>query len=96
MTRQELEKTYAVDTHGLICDPGKFEGEALYVPYFWDVYLNGFADDDDGKTLTFNVDDDDRKQFPELSNVHHIELWEDDNGFVYCDTFNETGTQVKA
>jgi hypothetical protein len=77
---------YEIDSHGIIRSPGKFEGEPRYVPYFWDAYLNGMADDDDGVTLTFDVNDDDRKLFPELEGVKHVYLEESDQGFVYSQT----------
>ncbi len=62
--------------------PGKFEGEARYVPYFWDVYMDGGADDDDGTVLTFNVSDEDKKLFPELRGRKRVKLMEQDSGFV--------------
>lgn len=36
MTRKEIAETYKVDERGVIRSPGKFEGEPIYVPYFWD------------------------------------------------------------
>jgi hypothetical protein len=65
-----------------VSGPGKFEGEAPYVPYFWDAYLNGAADDDTNGILTFNVTDEDRALFPELADRDAVYLYEDDNGFV--------------
>lgn len=62
--------------------PGIFEGEARYVPYFWDAYLNGMADDDDGEILTFNVNDDDILSFPELKDRETVKLYERNDGFV--------------
>jgi hypothetical protein len=62
--------------------PGKFEGEQAYVPYFWDCYLDGGADGDDGKVLTFDVTDADRLLFPELSRRKRVRLVERDDGFV--------------
>jgi len=84
MTRQEIETSYRVE-NGVIRSPGKFEGEPVYVPYFWQFYLEGGAEDDDGETLTFHVTDEDRAMFPELANVRHVFLWESDDGFVACD-----------
>lgn len=66
----------------IVSRPGKFEGEQPYVPYFWDVYLDGFADDDDGERLVFNVCDTDREMFPELGDREQVILVETDNGFV--------------
>ena len=82
MTRQDLLTQYDVDENGIIVSLGKFESEPLYIPYFWDMYLNGFADDDDGESLTFEVTIEDREQFPELANVRHVFIWETDQGFV--------------
>ena len=45
MTRQDIENAYEV-RDGIICSPGKFEGEAVYAPYFWEAYLNGGEDID--------------------------------------------------
>jgi hypothetical protein len=84
MTRQDILNEYKVNEQGIIQSPGKFEGEMLYVPYFWDAYLNGMADDDDGNVLTFIVDSGDKNEFPELANITKIHLEESDNGFVYC------------
>ena len=85
MTRQEIETTYNVE-NGVIRSPGKFEAEPVYVPYFWDAYMNGGADEDDGDILTFDVNDEDRAMFPELANVRQVFLWENDSGFVSHDT----------
>ena len=65
-----------------VSHPGKFEGEAPYVPYYWDAYLNGFADRDDGKVLGFDVTTEDRALFPELKGRRTVRLVETDQGFV--------------
>jgi len=70
------------DWEAIVSCPGKFEGEAAYVPYFWDHYLNGFADDDDGEVLRFDVTDEDRRRFPDLGRVDFVKLRETDSGFV--------------
>ena len=62
--------------------PGKFEGCASYVPFYWDAYLNGCADDDDGKVLSFDVTEDDKVLFPELKRRKRVKLVETDDGFV--------------
>ena len=81
MTRQDITNEYSV-VNGRIVSPGKFENEMVYVPYFWDFYLNGFADDDDGKTLKFKVSKEDREQFPELKGKRTVRLQQTDTGFV--------------
>jgi hypothetical protein len=74
MTREECIE--------IVSRPGKFEREPPYVPYFWDVYLNGCADRDDGTTLGFDVTAEDRALFPELKGRHAVRLVETDSGFV--------------
>lgn len=73
-TRQE----YLAETQ---C-PGKFTGQRAYVPYFWDAYLNGLADSDNGTTLVFYVMAEDKAIFPELKRRRAIKLLETEQGFV--------------
>lgn len=82
MIRATIEQDYKVDANGVIRTLGQFEGEMLYVPYFWDAFLNGFADNDDGRILRFKVTDDDRIQFPELKRKRSVRLYQRDDGFV--------------
>jgi hypothetical protein len=81
MTRQEIELDYSVH-NGRICSPGKFEGEMVYVPYFWEAYLNGMADRDDGRTLGFDLTVEDKREFPELKGRRTVKLFQRDDGFV--------------
>lgn len=81
MTRQEIEQAYKVEG-GIIRSPGKFEGEAVYVPYFWEAYLDGMADRDDGRVLGFDVSSEDKVMFPELKRRRTVKLYERDDGFV--------------
>jgi hypothetical protein len=76
MTREELKEQYAVNRRGVIVTPGKFVGQMLYVPYFWDKYLNGLADDTTGDIITFFITDEDRQEFPELGQARVITLLE--------------------
>jgi hypothetical protein len=84
MTRQDILDNYDVNEHGIICSPGKFEGEMLYVPYFWDLGMNGCADEDEDGVWTFTIMNfGDRVFFPELGNAKVIRLEESEQGFVY-------------
>ena len=58
MDRKECEQ--------LVKGPGKFEGEKIYIPYFWDLYMQGFWDEDDSQVIVFLVEEVDRYLFPEL------------------------------
>jgi len=78
---------YDVDEHGVICSPGKFEGEPSYVLYFWMSVMDGCYDDeyfeDDISMSMFVFNADDIKLFPELREYERIVLWEDSQGFVH-------------
>lgn len=84
MKRKDITGDYDVKG-GVIKSPGKFEGEAIYAPYFYDAFLNGMADDE-GDRLAFDVTADDRREFPELKGVSRVYLYEDNSGFVTCET----------
>jgi len=81
MNRQQIEKDYNV-VQGIIRSPGKFEGEAIYVPYFWDAFLNGGADRDNGSVLGFDLTPEDKLEFPELIGRRTVKLMERSDGFV--------------
>ena len=87
MTREEILKEYTVE-NGVIRSPGKFEGERVYVPYFWDLVLEGLADKDDDMGLTFVVTEEDLSEFPELPEDGYalgtkLYLYQRDDGFVF-------------
>jgi len=85
MNREAILKEFRV-VDGLIQNPGKFEGEPIFSPYFYGIYLEGFADSDDGTTLTFDLTETDLKDFPELKGCTKAFLEVDEAGFVYCTT----------
>jgi len=72
--------------NGIIRSPGRFEGEPTYAPYFYDATLNGEGDTDESEVTTFEINETDRKLFPELKDVKTIYLWQSDQGFVYTRT----------
>ena len=76
MTREEMKRQYTVNKKGVIVSPGQFAGQMLYVPYFWEKYLNGLADDTNGGFITFFITDEDRKEFTELGEATVITLIE--------------------
>lgn len=63
---------------------GKFEGQAAYVPYFWEQGLEGFADYEefDPNRWGFKVRATDVALFPELLVNTVVWLRETDQGFV--------------
>lgn len=65
-----------------VSQPGKFEGCAPHVPYFWQLFLEGMAGEDEGDTVVFTVEPEDKELFPELQLGERVVLEEDNVGFV--------------
>ena len=94
LTRKKIEEMYEVDERReFIVSPGKFEGEPVFVPYFWDKMINGMQDDiiyEDPRygyatVSVFKVTDEDRKEFPELlddGETEEIRIWSLESGFA--------------
>ena len=82
MNRETILKEFKVDANSVIHRLGQFEGEMIYVPYFWEIYLDGGADRDDGEVLGFDLTAEDKLQFPELGRKRTIKLSQTDQGFV--------------
>lgn len=92
MTKAEIAEQYEIDEFGRIKSRGKFEGEMYYAVHYWGCVLDGFADEDYEENgiqyATITLNQDDFKNYPELSNfdgVEFLKLWENENGFVYCE-----------
>ena len=92
MTKAEIAEQYEIDEFGRIKSPGKFEGEMYYAVHYWGCVLDGFGDEcyeENGTPYAIiNLTFEDFKHFPELNNLDGVEslkLWENDNGFVYCE-----------
>lgn len=96
MKRADIERIYTIRTDGVIADCGKFEGEMLYVPYFWESALEGAYSQDVNQVFFFQLDDTDRELFPELGDAVAIALEENDQGFVSCTTFGTMADYLNA
>jgi hypothetical protein len=81
MNSEELKRK-RTEYEDMVRRPGKFEGEARYVPYFWEAFLDGFADSDDGEVIGFRVSEQDKTLFPELKKRKWVRLYEREDGFV--------------
>lgn len=89
MKRDEVLKSYEV-RDGRVVSPGKFEGQPVFAPHFWQIGLEGFADADDGQTYVFKFTNgcDDFREWPELKKwlgrKRSLRLVENAQGFVSC------------
>ena len=76
---------YECDEQGRITSPGKFEGEMYYIPYFYDIAIQGDGewDYEDG-TVTVQIEACDRELFPELpADQECVTMIVSESGFVY-------------
>ena len=81
MKRSEILAQYTVQ-NGIIKNPGQFDGEPIYLPHYWDIYLNGGADRDNGQIIGFDISADDKLEFPELKNRRTIRMIQTESGFI--------------
>ena len=79
-TKREIREKYEAIVQG----PGKFEGEQSYSPYFWDIIMDGGADEIGPDNVDMiNVNAEDRAIFPELKGIKKVVQYTDESGFVY-------------
>jgi hypothetical protein len=83
-SREAIEAEFTVNEHGIIQDPGKFEGEMVYVPYFYDMVMNGFSDESGEGWDAFQISAEDAQMFPELKDDvgKYMVIEYSDQGFV--------------
>lgn len=77
MSRSDIVHRYRVE-EGRIQDEGPFQGQMLYVPYFWEAYLRGDAHDvSNDHVVLFGIHAEDLYEFPELLNRSVVRLRQD-------------------
>ena len=92
----QVQRDYTVNEHGIITDPGKFEGEPLYVPYFYAFMMCGFeeevicVEEEDRSYSIFLIRDFDVSLFPDLADFKpgRVALWTSDQGFAEFAAYN--------
>jgi len=68
-----------------VSHPGKFEGEPIYSPYFYELSLNGMGElVGEGNEQAFELEALDFYLFSELEGVELILTWQDEAGFHYA------------
>ncbi len=96
-TQESLEfaGNFNYDRYGLITNPGKFERECQWLPYYYNMALLDAQDDTvydyiDGIEIETQYDvfyftQEDYQLFPDLINSHSVAIWEDSCGFVHAE-----------
>ena len=80
-TFQELEQQFTVK-NGIIRNPGKFEGETLATPFYYEIML-------DGEGAVIEIEPSDRLDFDIDDKYNYVYVYEDSMGFVnlfLCET----------
>lgn len=72
-----------------ITQPGKFEGEPTFAPFYWNLAMEGFADSDNGEVFKFKFSGSELASLDPvlkdwLGTRRTLHLWEDSQGFVHC------------
>ena len=75
--------SWKVGPSGRILNPGMYEGEPAYLPYFHAQAMEGCAQEDAEGNWYFDIDKHDREMYPELNEVRRLYILQDDSGFVY-------------
>jgi len=85
MTREEILRQYNINEHGIIISPGKFEGEMIYMPHFYEAYLNGEANYLQDGGISIPIEKKEREEFPELGSKRRKVVAFDisDDGFIW-------------
>lgn len=84
-TLQKLQQEFTTDKNGIIQNPGKFEGETLATPFYYDIMLNG-----EGSTI--EIEPSDHLAFDIDDKYTFVHVFEDSMGFVnlfICETREE-------
>ena len=81
----KVHEEYTV-VDGIIRNPGKYECECVWVPYYWELALDGegedeFDEDCESMATRFVVDSEEAEAFG-LECGATVELFEDSQGFV--------------
>ena len=70
LTREKLIEDFKVDAQGIIQAEGRYQGQALYMPYFMALFYMGVEDQvtetPEGDVITIHVKPLDQVSFPEL------------------------------
>jgi hypothetical protein len=80
--RKAIEAEYTTD-NGIIMNPGKFQGEPVYVVDFYEAMQDGCGEDTQDGYISFPITDEDKQQYPELIPYSTIEISEDEMGFLH-------------
>ncbi len=77
---QEVKSQFKVNRLGIITSPGKFEGESLATPYFYNCMM-------DGSGNIMQIDAEERSLFSIEERYNYVIVYESNDGFSSCAYF---------
>ena len=89
-----IETKYDINSRGIIVSSGKFEGEMLYVPHYWDIIqVSGQSETlywaDETESYIIELDESDWNTWHDLDGAYALHINEDSQGFVSCETLTK-------
>lgn len=95
MTRAETLAAYRLNAGGGIATPGKFEGEAVYVPAMWEASGDGSCDildwPEGTESYVLDITPEDRAEWPEIgAETVALHMQESEQGFVSCEELTQS------
>ncbi len=93
-TLETVLSTYSVDQRGIITDCGKFEDEHLSTAYYWNMSMDGCAEElsyEDGSPTVYilEIEPDERGAFGFANDATHFAMTECENVFVSGDSWSQ-------
>ena len=86
---------YGVNEFGVITDPGKFEGESVWVPMAYDDYLDGCWEDDGiGGAAYIEVTEENRLEWGLNDSTFAVSLFFSDYGFIHGEEYIESEYKI--
>ncbi len=71
---------YAWSDRGLITTPGRFEGEMMYLPHFWNTSMEGFCEWHRDKSVSMPIESADIQLFKNL--IRYVDGYEKSQGLL--------------
>lgn len=104
-SRTDLEEEYKIAGNGIVRDPGKYEGQPIFVAHYWEAEVSDeeFEDEFGRDVAVIFPEEIDRQVFPELGqDVEHgafvaaLWIWETESGLILGRAFTTEAEEKSA
>lgn len=96
--REDISERFKVSGNGTIRDPGPFEGQPLFIVYYYEEETadDEFEDEFARDVVFIEPDALDRETFPELQGIACLWIWEGDSGHVHSARYSTLAEEKSA